>query len=94
MSDLLIPDNKQEMLKGAQDEVDEITNNYNMGFITNNERYNQVIDIWTRVNNRISETLNKALELDRQGFNSVYMMLHPVHGVLKSKCVSWVVSAD
>ncbi len=76
LSDLLIPDNKQEMLKGAQDEVDEITNNYNMGFITNNERYNQVIDIWTRVNNRISETLNKALELDRQGFNSVYMMLH------------------
>ncbi|MBA3649320.1 MAG: DNA-directed RNA polymerase subunit beta' [Chitinophagales bacterium] len=76
LSDLIIPDNKQELLDSAQREVDDVISNYNMGFITNNERYNQVIDIWTRANNRISETLNKMLEHDKQGFNSVYMMLH------------------
>jgi DNA-directed RNA polymerase subunit beta' len=76
LSDLLIPGTKQKMLKEAQEEVDEVMNNYNMGFITNNERYNQVIDIWTRVNNRIAENLYSMLEQDKQGFNSVFMMLH------------------
>jgi len=76
LSDLLIPDNKQKLLKEAQSEVDEVMNNYNMGFITNNERYNQVIDIWTRVNNRIAENLYSMLEHDKAGFNSVFMMLH------------------
>ncbi|MBX7141249.1 MAG: DNA-directed RNA polymerase subunit beta' [Chitinophagales bacterium] len=76
LSDLLIPDSKQKLLKEAQREVDEVMNNYNMGFITNNERYNQVIDIWTRVNNRIAENLYSMLEQDKQGFNSVFMMLH------------------
>jgi DNA-directed RNA polymerase subunit beta' len=76
LSDLLIPDTKQKLLKEAQREVDEVMNNYNMGFITNNERYNQVIDIWTRVNNRVAENLYSMLEHDKQGFNSVFMMLH------------------
>ncbi|MCS6917094.1 MAG: DNA-directed RNA polymerase subunit beta' [Chitinophagales bacterium] len=76
LTDLLIPANKQELLRQAQREVDEVISNYNMGFITNNERYNQVIDIWTRVNNRIAESLYKMLESDKQGFNSVFMMLH------------------
>ncbi len=76
LSDLLVPANKKELLQQAQKEVDEVIQNYNMGFITNNERYNQVIDIWTRVNNRIAENLYKMLESDKQGFNSVFMMLH------------------
>ncbi len=76
LTDLLIPNTKPEMLKQAQNEVDEVISNYNMGFITNNERYNQVIDIWTRANNRIAESLYKMLEDDKQGFNSVFMMLH------------------
>ena len=50
-------------------------NNYNMGFITNNERYNQVIDIWTHVNSELSNILMKTISSDDQGFNSVYMML-------------------
>jgi DNA-directed RNA polymerase subunit beta' len=55
--------------------VDEVVNNYNMGFITNNERYNQIIDIWTHTNARLTQTLLKSLSSDNQGFNSVYMML-------------------
>ena len=56
-------------------EAEEVMSNYNMGFITNNERYNQIIDIWTRTNSRITETLMKQLAADKQGFNSIYMML-------------------
>lgn len=75
ISDLIISDSRAPMIKAAQAEVEEVLNNYNMGLITNNERYNQIIDIWTRVNSRISETLIKELSNDKQGFNSVYMML-------------------
>lgn len=75
ISDLIIPTTRENLLDQAQGEVDEVWSNYNMGLITNNERYNQIIDIWTRVNNRISETLIKELSNDKQGFNSVYMML-------------------
>lgn len=75
LSDLIIPAEKFDYLDEAQKEVDEITENYESGLITNNERYNQVIDIWTRVNTRITETLLKQLATDKQGFNSVYMML-------------------
>jgi len=52
-----------------------VLNNYSMGFITNNERYNQIIDIWTHVNARLTQSLMKQLSNDKQGFNSVYMML-------------------
>ena len=63
------------MLDEAQDEVDEVWENYNMGLITNNERYNQIIDNWTNADNQITETLMKELAEHKQGFNSVYMML-------------------
>lgn len=70
-----IPDLKEELIKEAQGEVQQIWENYNMGFITNNERYNQVIDIWTRINSKIADTLMKELSSDDQGFNPIYMML-------------------
>jgi DNA-directed RNA polymerase subunit beta' len=75
INDLIIPDIKQELLENAKAEVDEVWDNYNMGLITNNERYNQIIDIWSRVDTRITETLIREMATDKQGFNSVYMML-------------------
>jgi len=75
LSDVRVPDEKLKFIGEAQQEVEEIWSNYNNGFITNNERYNQVIDIWTRVNSRISDTLLKQISSDRQGFNPIYMML-------------------
>ncbi|MCO5234373.1 MAG: DNA-directed RNA polymerase subunit beta' [Chitinophagales bacterium] len=75
IDDLIIPEVKPELLVTAQEEVDEVTYNYTMGLITENERYNQVIDIWTRVDTRITETLMNEISSDKQGFNSVYMML-------------------
>ena len=75
LSDVKIPDEKELLVSKANEEVDEVKSNYNLGFITNNERYNQIIDIWTRTNSRITETLMKQLSNDRQGFNSIYMML-------------------
>ena len=75
INDLIIPDIKEELLENAKSEVDEVWENYNMGLITNNERYNQTVDIWSRVDTRITETLIRELSSDKQGFNSVYMML-------------------
>ncbi|MBP6430485.1 MAG: DNA-directed RNA polymerase subunit beta' [Ferruginibacter sp.] len=75
INDLIIPDVKQEMIDNAQGEVSEVWDNYNMGLITNNERYNQIIDIWSRVDTKVTETLIRELANDKQGFNSVYMML-------------------
>lgn len=75
IEDLTIPNVKQELVEGAQAEVDEVWDNYNMGLITNNERYNQIIDIWSRVDTRVTETLISEMAADKQGFNSVYMML-------------------
>jgi len=75
INDLIIPDTKEELLNGAKVEVDEVWENYNVGLITNNERYNQIVDIWSRVDTRITETLIRELSSDKQGFNSVYMML-------------------
>src|SRR5690606_33494024 len=75
LQDLNIPDAKGDLIEQATAEVDEVMNNYNMGFITNNERYNQIIDIWTRINNRLTASVMKILSEDNQGFNSVYMML-------------------
>ncbi|MGI9192780.1 MAG: DNA-directed RNA polymerase subunit beta' [Chitinophagaceae bacterium] len=73
--DLIIPEIKQTMLASATEEVNEIWDNYNMGLITNNERYNQIIDVWSRVDTRVTETLIREMATDKQGFNSVYMML-------------------
>ena len=75
VNDLIVPDLRDELLDNAKTEVDEVWENYNMGLITNNERYNQVIDIWSRVDTRITETLIREMATDKQGFNSVYMML-------------------
>ena len=75
INDLIIPDTKEEMLDNAKVEVDEVWDSYNMGLITNNERYNQIVDIWSRVDTRITESLIHELANDRQGFNSVFMML-------------------
>lgn len=75
INDLIIPDVKEELLDNAKGEVDEVWDSYNMGLITNNERYNQIVDIWSRVDTRITETLIRELSSDKQGFNSVYMML-------------------
>ncbi len=75
INDLIIPSIKEQVLDNAKGEVDEVWENYNMGLITNNERYNQIVDIWSRVDTRITETLIRELAIDKQGFNSVYMML-------------------
>ena len=75
LGDVIIPDIKEELIISANEEVDEVKNNYNMGFITNNERYNQIIDIWTHTNSRLTQTLMNTLQKDKQGFNPIYMML-------------------
>ncbi len=75
LGDIIIPAEKQEYVDEGYREVEEVMNNYSMGFITNTERYNQIIDIWTHVNSRLTDTLMKQLAADDQGFNSVYMML-------------------
>ncbi len=75
LQDLNIPDEKVKLIDQASKEVEEVMNNYNMGFITNNERYNQIIDIWTRINNKLTANVMDILSNDNQGFNSVYMML-------------------
>jgi DNA-directed RNA polymerase subunit beta' len=75
LGDIIIPEEKVSMIEGANKEVDGIMMNYNMGLITNNERYNQVIDIWTSTNAELTELSMKRIREDQQGFNSVYMML-------------------
>ena len=75
LGDVIVPENKQDLLQEGYDQVEEVMANYNMGFITNNERYNQIIDIWTHVNANLTATLMKQLAADDQGFNSIYMML-------------------
>ncbi len=75
LSYVKVPDQKEEMVNKAMEEVLEIQQNADMGFITNNERYNQVIDLWTRVNNHLARVLITDLQNDDQGFNPIYMML-------------------
>jgi DNA-directed RNA polymerase subunit beta' len=75
LGDLITPSIKQSMLEEAQGEVDDVWDNYNEGLITNNERYNQIIDKWTYADNRITESLMRELAQDKQGFNSMFMML-------------------
>ncbi|MEQ9591381.1 MAG: DNA-directed RNA polymerase subunit beta', partial [Cyclobacteriaceae bacterium] len=76
LGDVKVPDEKKKFVEAAQEEVDAVWNNYMMGLITDNERYNQVIDIWTRTNTMLTSTLMRQLEDDQQGFNSIYMMMH------------------
>ena len=71
---IIIPKEKEILVAKAETEVKEVMANYNMGLITNNERYNQIIDIWTHTNSRLTNTLMDQLKNDNQGFNSIYMM--------------------
>jgi len=75
LGDIIIPEEKQSMIDTANKEVEIIVGNYNMGMLTQKERYNQVIDVWGSTNNRLTELSMKNLREDQQGFNSVYMML-------------------
>ena len=75
LDDVIVPQIKETLVGSASAEVDEVVSNYNMGFITNNERYNQIIDIWTHTNSQLTVSLMNQLSKDKQGFNPVYMML-------------------
>ena len=76
LGDIQIPKEKSTLVDGAKKEVAEVWNNYYMGLITDNERYNQVIDIWTRANTKLTSGLMNELEDNSQGFNPIYMMMH------------------
>jgi DNA-directed RNA polymerase subunit beta' len=76
LNDVIIPEEKDTLTAKAKDDVDQVWNNYLMGLITDNERYNQVIDIWTRTNSNLTNILMKQMEEDKQGFNAIYMMMH------------------
>ncbi len=75
LNDVMIPKEKEKMIADAKLQVEEVKDNYSQGFITNNERYNQVIDIWTHTNSKITKFVMDQLSSDRQGFNAIYMML-------------------
>ncbi len=75
LADVIIPPEKEALVNEGYANVEQIMANYNMGFITYNERYNQIIDTWTHVNSKLSDILMKQLTNDNQGFNSVFMML-------------------
>ena len=75
LNDVIVPKEKEAFIEEGNRQVEEVMNNYNMGFITDNERYNQVVDIWTHVNVKLTDTLMDQISKDQQGFNSVYMML-------------------
>ncbi|MEQ9262650.1 MAG: DNA-directed RNA polymerase subunit beta' [Owenweeksia sp.] len=75
LGDIIIPEEKDSLVKGAEEQIESILASYNMGLITNNERYNQVIDVWTNTNARLTERAMHHLSSDRQGFNPIFMML-------------------
>ena len=75
LDDIIIPESKKDLVEKGNEEVRQITENYNMGFITDNERYNQVIDTWTHINNDLGNVLMKEMTEADQGFNAVFMML-------------------
>ncbi|MCD8185127.1 MAG: DNA-directed RNA polymerase subunit beta', partial [Rikenellaceae bacterium] len=72
---VIIPKEKEQLVQDGYEQVNEVIESYNMGLITNNERYNQIIDIWTHINSKLTHTVMKQLTEDNQGFNAVYMML-------------------
>lgn len=75
LADIVVPEEKRTMIGNAVESVDEIKANYNMGLITDTERYNQVIDVWTNTNANLTEMIMSRMKTDQGGFNSVYMML-------------------
>ena len=76
LSEVIIPPEKEVLINEAEAKIEEVSMNYGMGLITENERYNQVIDIWTHTNSRLTDTLMQELETDKDGFNNIYMMFH------------------
>ncbi|MCL2247322.1 MAG: DNA-directed RNA polymerase subunit beta', partial [Lentimicrobiaceae bacterium] len=76
IGDVIIPKEKSALIAESNEKIEEITTNYNMGWITNNERYNQVVDIWSNTTRRLNDLLLRQIEEDRQGFNPVHMMRH------------------
>jgi len=75
LGDVIVPQIKETFIEEANQEVEDVLNNYNMGFITNNERYNQIIDIWTHTNSRLTQQVMKEISMDKGGFNPIFMML-------------------
>ena len=75
LADVLVPEQKQELVQKGYDEVASVQGNFDLGLITNNERYNQIIDIWTKTNNSLTRIVEEQIKNDNQGFNPVYMML-------------------
>ena len=75
LGDVLVPPEKYDLINEGYRQVEEIKNNYSMGFITDNERYNKVIDLWTSIDNKLTGIVEKQISADQQGFNPVYMML-------------------
>ena len=94
LGDVIIPKEKEQYVQEGYEQVQEVMNNYSMGFITNNERYNQIIDIWTHVNSRLADTLMKQISADQQGFNPVFMMLDSGAVVPRTRSVSSQVCVD
>ena len=76
LGDVIIPEEKAKLVSDGYAQVESIQANYNLGLITNNERYNQVVDIWTTTNAKLTNIVEKQISTDNQGFNPVYMMLH------------------
>ncbi len=76
LGDVIIPEEKAKLVNDGYAQVESIQANYNLGLITNNERYNQVVDIWTTTNAKLTNIVEKQISTDNQGFNPVYMMLH------------------
>ncbi|PSQ61357.1 MAG: DNA-directed RNA polymerase subunit beta' [Bacteroidetes bacterium QH_10_64_19] len=74
LADIIVPEEKEQLIEEANETVEEAEKNYSMGFITDNERYNQVIDVWTKTNNRVSEVLFNALKEHKEGFNPIFTM--------------------
>ncbi|MEW5798240.1 MAG: DNA-directed RNA polymerase subunit beta' [Bacteroidota bacterium] len=75
VSDVAVPKEKEDLIAKAQKEVDSVERQYQNGFITNGERYNKVIDVWTRTTSRVAERLFDSLQNSKEGFNSIYMMI-------------------
>ncbi|MDY6384655.1 MAG: DNA-directed RNA polymerase subunit beta', partial [Bacteroidales bacterium] len=75
LGDVIIPKEKYDLIEQGYKQVEEVKSNYAMGFITNNERYNKVIDLWTSIDNKLTNIVEKQISSDQQGFNPVYMML-------------------
>ncbi|MEO0581459.1 MAG: DNA-directed RNA polymerase subunit beta' [Bacteroidota bacterium] len=76
LNEVIVPAEKETLIEAANEQIEEVWMNYNMGLITENERYNQVIDIWTQTNSKLTDTLMTQLAEDKDGFNNIYMMMH------------------